>query len=339
MWVFTQSAPLPAQPPELRGAVLPLYAADPDFDYGFAIDELGALGVNAVNLTVVLLQENGTSTEIYRKAGRTIPDNALRRTIRQCHARGMATLLFPIVLLESPGPDEWRGNMAPADLDAWFEDYRSWILHYARIANEENCDWVSIGSEFSSLEIYAEQWEETISAVRAECAATSLTYSCNWDHLFGPELWWDRLDAIGLSSYYELTKDQNADQAALDSAWRIFRSDILEWRREQALDHLPLLLTEVGYPSLDGGAVYPWDYTLKNPPDLREQARAYQAFISAWDGRPELGGVFFYKWLGFETQPERGYSPRGKPAEFVIRAWLAPEDAASPPESPSLPGR
>ncbi len=314
--------------PELRGIVLPLYAADPTFNYRFALEEIAATGANTVSLAVVLLQDNARSTEIVAKPGRTVPDDVLRRTMRQARAAGLDVMLFPIVLLDKPDDDDWRGNLKPTSMDAWFASYRHWVLHYAAIAREEHAAWMSIGSEFASLESETARWRALIADVR-DAFDSKLLYSVNWDHLEGPEGWWDALDAVGLSSYYELTDDPEASQAELDAAWRDWRDWILDWRREAGVE-LPLIFTEVGYPSMDGAAVYPWDYTLDNPVDLDEQRRCFQAFIAAWAGRPEAEGVFFYKWLGFDADEMLGYSPRGKPAEHLIRAWYGETMSPSP---------
>ena len=307
-----------AEPPPMKGVALGLYAADPDFDYGFALDEIASTGANTVSLVIALMQETAASSRMYARPGRTVPDAALRRTLRQAQAAGLDVLIFPIVLLEHPSGDDWRGNMRPESLTAWFESYQQWLVHYARIAAEENAAWFSVGSEFSSLESNDGYWRETIAAVRQHFPG-KLLYSCNWDHLEGPS-WWDAIDAVGLSSYYELADDLDAPQADLDRSWIEWRDWVLAWRLKTAPNR-PLILTEVGYPSLDGGAVYPWDYTLESEVDLEEQRRAYEAFIAAWADRPELEGVFFYEWLDFDGGSQRGYSPRGKPAEALLRAW------------------
>lgn len=305
----------------MRGLVLPLYAQDPAFDYGIAVREIADLGANAVSLVVVGMQDNGRSTAIYRKDGRTVPDERLRRTIRQAREAGLAVTLLPIVLLENPGAEDWRGNIAPEPLDEWFASYRRWLLHYAAIAQEEGCAWMSVGSEFSSLEQHADHWRGTIAQVRGAFGGR-LLYSCNWDHLDGPEQWWGELDGVGLSAYYELTEDRDAPQEELDRAWRVRRGEVLRWR-ERTAPHLPIVFTEVGYASMDGAAVYPWDYTLPNEPDVDEQKRCYQAFLAAWHDRPEVEGVFFFKWLTFDADDAKSYTPRGKPAEAVLRAWFA----------------
>ena len=82
------------------------------------------------------------------------------------------------------------------------------------------------------------------------------------------------------------------------------------------------IFTEVGYPSLDGGAVNPWDYTQVTAVDLEEQRRAFSAFIKSWNGVEQLGGVFFWDWYGKGGAKDRRYTPRGKPAADEIKRWF-----------------
>ncbi len=303
----------------MRGVVLPLYAADPEFDYGSALEEIAGLRANAVNLVVVLMQDGAASLEIRAVEGRTPPDERVRTTIRQARANGLQVMLLPIVLLENPQGEDWRGNLRPEPASAWFAEYSDRLLHYARIAEEEGASWFSVGSEFASLEKETAEWKNLIAAVRAEFAG-SLLYSSNWDHYRGPQAWWGELDAVGLSSYYELTDTTDPSQDALDEAWIRWREQILAWRNAN-VPELPVVFTEVGYPSVDGGTKYPWDYTVEGEADPAEQAMGYRAFASAWHDRPEAGGFFFYKWLSFDADDALSYSPRGKPAEAVLRAW------------------
>ena len=100
------------------------------------------------------------------------------------------------------------------------------------------------------------------------------------------------------------------------------RERLLSWRMKAELDHKKMIFLEVGYPSLDGGAKHPWDYTAKTKPDLKEQAMAYRAFTNAWTGRPELLGVFFYEWWGKGGPDDRKYTPRGKPALQIVREFF-----------------
>ena len=53
------------------------------------------------------------------------------------------------------------------------------------------------------------------------------------------------------------------------------------------------MLTEVGYPSVDGGAVWPWDYTRGGAVDVEEQRRGFAALARAWAGH-DLAGLFVW---------------------------------------------
>ena len=106
----------------------------------------------------------------------------------------------------------------------------------------------------------------------------------------------------------------------LDRAWRRHRDRLIRFARERAVS---LWLTEVGYPSRDGAATRPWDYTAGGPIDLEEQRRCFAALIAAWDGRPELAGILVWNWWGEGGARDGDYTPRGKPAERLLRDWFA----------------
>lgn len=314
------TCPLQAQAPPIRGISLPLYSYYDDYDYGEQVEEIAATGANSLNISFALLQENAESTLMAKRKDRSPSDLTIRRTIQQAKAKNLTVFLLPIVLLSDPREGDWRGNLQPANREEWYENYTCWIRYYARLAEEEGVDWLGVGSEFASLEGDTDQWKTIIANVR-EIYSGNLLYSCNWDHLHGPEAWWNELDAVGLSSYYELTTDNNASQEELNQGWEKWKAFILDWKTESHVQ-LPLIFTEVGYPSIDGGAVYPWNYTLQNPADWEEQAMAYQAFIQTWNGEPNVLGVYFYKWKSFSDE-SISYSPKGKPAERLLRDWFA----------------
>jgi hypothetical protein len=124
-----------------------------------------------------------------------------------------------------------------------------------------------------------------------------------------------------VTGYWELTADLDASTAALTAAWTAPKGELVRWA--EGLDR-PVVLTEVGYPSLDGGAAWPWDETRTAPVDLEEQTRAYRAFVAAWSGEQRLQGVYFWNWFGFGGPRDGNYTPRGKPAAEVIRRWYRP---------------
>jgi len=167
-----------------------------------------------------------------------------------------------------------------------------------------------------------DRWLALIDRVRLRATDLELMYSANWDH-YRPVRFWDAVDVVGLTGYWELTRDLEASTATLARAWAAPKAEVRAWSK--ALGR-PVVFTEVGYPSLDGGAAWPWDETRSAPLDLVEQARAYRAFARAWSGEATLQGAYFWNWFGFGGPEDRNYTPRGKPAEDVLRAWFAPSE-------------
>ncbi|MBL4850196.1 MAG: hypothetical protein JKY65_32105 [Planctomycetes bacterium] len=329
----------PPQPPEIRGISLSLHSKDPSFDYGPLLRELPSLGVNYVCVAFHVYQSHGGSPTPSRHATKTPSDGTIRAVLKEARRLKLEVALLPIVLLENPRPDDWRGNLSPPDRagrvntdsrygtpdwSAWFKGYRKVTRHYARLAEECRASVFSVGSELSSSEAQVGEWRRVVAEVR-KLFSGELTYSANWDHYEHVKIW-KELDYIGLSGYYELTTSKSPTLKELKKSWRKVRDTILDWRTKAKLLDRPLLFTEIGYPSMDGCASKPWDYTLlDNPPDLREQALCYLAFVAAWDGRPELGGAVFYEWWGKGGRDDKGYTPRGKPALRVLRDWFRAE--------------
>ena len=107
-----------------------------------------------------------------------------------------------------------------------------------------------------STERSTERWVTLIEAVRPRFYGGELGYSANWDH-YRPVEFWDRLDFIGMTSYYTLADEKNPTVAEIVEKWQPIKRDILAWQRRIGK---PILLTEVGWCSQEGAATAPWNY-------------------------------------------------------------------------------
>lgn len=279
------------------------------------LDEIAQVGASHVALVVTWAQDHIGSIDI-APGHETIDDATLVHAIEHAHALGLQVMVFPILTVRELSPGQWRGTIEPRDVDAWWLAYEAFITHYARIAAKTRSRALLIGSELSSTEAWMYRWYHLISGVQ-RIYDGALVYSANWDH-YQHVSFWRRLDVIGITGYFDLTRDNDADLTQLANAWRQERARILEYMRST---NKALWLTEVGYTSVDGTATRPWDYQREGRTDHEEQRRAYAAFVDAWDGVPELDGVFFWNWYGRGGKMDRGYTPKGKPAEAVLRAW------------------
>ncbi len=279
------------------------------------LGEVAELGATDVALVFAWRQKDVHDTALAPGPG-TASDDEIRAAIEAAHARGLRVLLFPIVELDEVGPGAWRGTLAPSDVDAWWSSYETFIAHAAQVAADERVEALSIGSELGSTEGWRDRWCHLASRVQ-KIFGGELTYSANWDH-FDRVSFAERLDFLGVTGYFELAKDDDASEDALAKAWKDPRARLEAWA---AKTKKPLVITEIGWPSVDGGAVHPWDYTASGDVDLEEQRRAYRAFARAW-GRSSLAGVFFWEWSGAGGAHDRGYTPRDKPAECVLASWF-----------------
>ena len=85
------------------------------------------------------------------------------------------------------------------------------------------------------------------------------------------------------------------------------------------------MFLEIGWFSQANSAHEPWDYTQDDQPiDLELQRKLYEGFFRTWHGDHRLGGFSVWEWPpGDGGKDDRGYTPEGKPAEKVLREWLA----------------
>ncbi|MFQ5525442.1 MAG: glycoside hydrolase TIM-barrel-like domain-containing protein [Thermoanaerobaculia bacterium] len=267
-------------------------------------------------------------------------DEGLEATARWARARGIRTLLKPHIWLTRAG-GEWRSDIAMRtedDWEKWFASYRTFILHYARLAGRVGMEGLVIGTELhEAVKARPEDWRRIIREVR-EVYPGALTYAANWYEEYRDVSFWDELDFIGIQAYFPLsTDDSKTSVADLRKGWEPHKEAIAALQRQS---RKPVLFTEIGYKSTPGATREPWKWLSREeartaPEDLEVQARAYRAFFETFWHEPWFAGAYFWKWsppirpgnkrfLRIATDgPGRrpDFSPRGKPAEAVLREW------------------
>ena len=304
--------------PAERGVGLGLFSQDPEYRYRALLEEIKETGATHVSVVWVWWQQDVHATAIRAVPGWSATDEQIVETLHEAEKLGFRTTAFPIVRLQRSTRSEWRGRIAPRDEDTWWDSYLHFILHAADLAKRGGADRLTVGSELLSRERMRGRWRRVIDQVRLLAPDLELMYSANWDH-FAPVSVWDLVDVAGLTAYWELTKSTEADVSDLLGAWRTVKPRVLEFAKQVGR---PVVFTEVGYPSLDGAAAWPWDETRKAAIDLEEQRRAYEAFVRTWSGERAITGVYWWNWFGFGGPEDGDYTPRHKPAAEVIRRWF-----------------
>jgi hypothetical protein len=192
------------------------------------------------------------------------------------------------------------------------------LLRYARLAQELGIEMLCIGTELvtATQPQYTTFWERLIDTVRRVYGGW-LLYAANWEgtpELPGPEFvrirFWHRLDFVGVNFYPPLTSAPEEPPPPMEQAlgrWQRLVEAIAELARAVGR---PVILAEVGCPSVEGALAAPWDWRRTREPnaraDLHAQEFYYEAVRSAFQGRPWLAGIFWWEW-GEHPLPHRAH--------------------------------
>lgn len=323
-----ESARLLARPVEpldssvIQGLALPLYAELPSLNYEQMLGSVAQSGASHVSIVVSWDQRTVYANTIRPNQDKGPSDSRVGEVIDAARARGLQVMLFPIIHVKLRNTGEWRGKLAPEDPERWKREYRAFIMHYARLAQRHDVALFSVGSELGSMESDEAYWRALIKETR-DTFDGKLIYSANWDHYTVPK-YWDDLDYIGVSSYFEIADDESETVAEMVDRWRVFRDEMLAYSKQR---DRPLLMTEVGYPSMPSAATKPWDYTKKSDADPNAQLAAFRALTDTWalseQDAPYFGGVFVWHAWGAGGPKDSTYTVWGKPSERLIEGWFA----------------
>jgi hypothetical protein len=295
-----------------------------------SLTTLAATGANWISLIVTCYQDTISSTTISCPPAMTPSDSDLIHVIQKARSLNLKVMLRPIVDLSNDAT-HWRGEIdfgSDQNLWAqWFNAYRAFIVRYAQLAQAYGVEQFCVGVELEGTVSQESQWRQTIASVRAVYTGP-LTYSANFDG-FMNVLFWDSLNFIGIDAYFGLTNKTNPTLSELKAAWAPHVTALQALSQQWSK---PILFTEVGYRSVDGTNIAPWDWVSNGPTDLSEQADCYQALFETFQDQPWMGGMFIWAW---GTDPNQGgpsdtyYSPHNKPAATVLSSYYTLTESES----------
>lgn len=292
-------------------------------------DKLFDLGINWICLAFPVMQQSFSSTRIYYDYRTTVSDKDLLFVINRAHEQGIKVCLKPVINCED---GMWRAyiDFPDADMlgndrywDEWFESYSAFLCHYAELAEDTACEMFCIGCEMTGTERKEEHWRKLIKKVRSIYKGP-LVYNTN----HGREEkvnWFDALDYIGISAYYEVGK-QPADT---------LENMLLHWEKVGVnMENLSrkfgkeIIFMEIGCRSAEGCAMMPWDFAHKELPwNEDEQADFYESCLMAFHDKDWYAGAFWWDWSieiydsREEAMKDTGFNIHLKKAEEVIKKW------------------
>lgn len=271
-------------------------------------------GANWTAIAISTLQATAHTTEIPYWENPTVTDDEVKWAITKAKALQLKVCLKPIV---NCADGTWRAHINFFDKDVpcepkwseWFSSYTNFILHYAAIAEEYNCEMLCIGCELVQTDRRDAEWRALIAEVRKVYSGI-VTYNCD-KYQEDNVTWWDALDVISSSGYYPESDWDNQ----LDRIERVVKAH-----------HKPFFFMEAGCPSRSGSAAIPNDWTLQGEPDQEEQSRFYRAMFSSCENRDWVQGFMLWDWPTHlypihEAAQNDDYCMYGKQAAKIINEY------------------
>ena len=249
-------------------------------------------------------------------------DESIIHMVHYAKKMGMNTLLNPHIWIHHSWPGEIE-MQNPADWHLFFKYYYRWIEHYAILAEMYKIPILSIGNELSiTTKYFPEEWIKIISKIR-KIYSGKITYGANWGNEFENLEIWKKLDFIGLSEYYPISRENNPSNNEL---FKSAKKVLAKINKVHIKFNKPVLFTEIGYRM--SGA--PWktfyegrekfEYTPLN------QAKVFNAVLKAIKNEKWIKGIYIWKWpsyLGYALKEHSEmYTPVYRPAEKVIKKWF-----------------
>jgi hypothetical protein len=273
-----------------------------------------------------------------------VTDDEIRRAISLARQNNLKVILKPMVEVRDGTWRAWikfeteEGKDDKRAWDKWWADFRQFLLHYAKIAEQMNCEVFSLGCEMGSTEKHEDRWRSLIAKIR-KVYSGAITYDTN----HGEETrlkWWDAIDIISISGYYPIgtgkiplaVEDPNTvppsenTVESLKLSWKPIRERL---RRISKKHDRPILLIEIGVCSARNCSSAPWTHPDPNLfYDADEQSKYYQATIETFWDEPWFIGFAWWDWPPHlysleEAKSDIGFCIYGKPAEQIVRQWYA----------------
>lgn len=299
----------------------------PDWAYPLSDQSLLALretGATWVSLNAFITQ--GDDPEISRQA--TI------HAIQEAHRLGLNVFLRPKFEDTNLQSYHHETGYSAEQWQAWADRHTEELLPYAQIAEDYQVEMFSVGYEMRATEPEAEHWRAIIQKVR-EVYQGPLTYS-SLPNEEADITWWDAVDFIGVDGYYNLSNSANPSETELKKGWVPYLNNLKQLSQKY---NKSVILTEIGYPSTVSAAADPGNW-MHGTIDLELQARLYKVLFEVIRENSWIRGVFIWAW---DETPYQGgtcdfeHTPKGKPAENVMREFFGAPTVNLPAAVPDLP--
>lgn len=269
-----------------------------------------------VIFALAALQDTPQSIVVDYQGDHMVTDEELCSMIDYARDLGLKVILKPLVNVRN---GTWRAHINFFDVDVpcepkwseWFASYTKFQVHYAKIAQEKQCEMLIVGCEMVQTNRRSKEWRSVIAEVRKHYFSP---VSYNADKYQEDRIdWWDAVDVISSSGYYPTgTWKEQLDR--IESVVRKFNK--------------PFFFAEAGCMSLHGSKYLPNNWGLEGTLDLEEQAAYYREMFEVVEQRKFVEGFGLWDWPVNLQSPEEalidtGYGVYGKPSCQVIHDYYS----------------
>ncbi|MDX6285258.1 MAG: hypothetical protein QOG53_743 [Frankiales bacterium] len=284
------------------------------------LPRLKADGVNTIAVYIMLETSKINGSDVTQRADVRTGRDAVA-VIKAAHRIGLAINLVPYIQI--PATHSWHGYLNPTYPKLWFSNYRKILRKYEDLAERNNVELFTIGTELYTLQQdrFVPHWKELVAEARRHFHG-KLTYTSSIGGDAALKMtWWNLVDYIGVSPYYTLSSKPNPPVNALVQTWK--RSYFPGLKSLSTKFNRKVLFGELGYTSNS--------YTAYKPATVfrhgigerspQAQANAYQALFEATKGQTWYTGVQWFHWTTQRNPRNTDFDPRDKLAECIIAKY------------------
>lgn len=288
---------------------------------------LNGVGYDTVQLNTFAYMRSRKETEVISDRDPTMAEKYMVAEIENLHRTGFKVMLKPHIWIgrHNLDSDNWRNKIDfedPEERKEWFSSYKKFIISEAELAEKTGVEILVIGTELVGVSKYTAEWKGLITKVREKYSG-KLTYAAEGMNAKKIKFW-DELDYIGIDAYFPLSEKPGPTLKELVAGWKKVEPEIRELSRKY---EKKVIFTEIGYKSVEGTTIKPWEWSKDGKASQEEQALAFEATSLAFKNKDYLAGVFVWKYFTDMNSYERGnnvkgFTPYGKKAEAVLSGWF-----------------
>jgi hypothetical protein len=247
-------------------------------------------------------------------------DEGIIKTIALCRDQGLQIMLKPQIWIMNG----YTGDFSCGNSKSWenFEDsYHKFILHFAKIAQEQKVEMFCVGTEWRTFIAQRDTfWKRLIPCIRTAYEG-KLTYASNWDD-YESVPFWNQMDFIGINGYFPVSINKNPSIQELTAGWEIHSKKLSKFSKKY---DKKIIFTEIGYRSMIGATLKPWEHSSRKKASPTIQKRAFEALFEVIWEKDWFAGLFIWKW--YHNHENQGgannidFTPQNKMAETYIRSF------------------